>query len=202
MLSVLADSGEEKIRYVVPLRVVMAIFGVTKAMVSEYVKAGMPTPGRNKYDLVGCVRWWLARKQAEIDRQLAGLDWKDQEVRLKRAKADRQEMDNEVARGELVKAADMVEHYGRFVSAYRARTLAIGSNLAPRVLSCKTLAEAKEMIDKETWEALNELSRGMENHSDPASDDRPTAKTDRKRVGRSKPRVKSRVKRKSGVVAD
>lgn len=198
----MSDSEEETKRYVVPLAVLMAIFGVTKAMISEYGKAGMPNDGRNRYDLVACVRWWLARKQAEIDRQLEGLDWKDQEVRLKRAKADRQEMDNAVARGELLKSTDVTEQYGRLVAAYRARTLALGANLAPRVLSCKSITEAKEMIDKETWAALNELSRDAEIHRDSTPDHGSAAKTDRKPVGRRKPRTKPRVKRKDRSVAD
>lgn len=177
------------------------IFGVTQQQVSEYVKVGMPVSSRGKYDLEACVTWWVARKRAEIDSQLENLGWKEQEVRLKRAKADREEMEAAKMRGTLIEREVVLRQYGQLVSAFRARVLRIGSTVAPRAIGC-TAAQMKQMIDDEVWDALSELSRGEDVPRGTQTDSSSPTTAHGVRMGGRKPRPKSRKRIRAGAVAD
>jgi len=182
----LTGKGSNPERIEVKSKLLERVFAVTHQQISEYAKSGMPRIAEGRYDLEACVHWWLERKRAEVESRLDNLEWKEQETRLKRAKASREEMQLEVDRGKLRPVADMEQEYGQLVANCRARLLPIGSTVAPRGIGCRTVAELKKLIDDEIWDALNELSRGHDNLRQDRKDTKATTPVKRKRVGRRK----------------
>jgi hypothetical protein len=192
--------GSNADRIWVRIGVLERIFGVTQQQISEYVKSGMPRSEYAKYDLESSVHWWLDRKRAEVDAQLEALEWKEQETRLKRAKAGQEEINLEIMRGKVRPVVEMEREYGQLVANCRARLLPIGATVAPRGIGCKDVAELKKIIDDEIWDALSELSK---QDDQPTQENTSTSTTSHgKRVGRRKPRPQSRKRRGTGKVAD
>lgn len=168
-------------------------------MISEYVKAGMPIGERGRYPAAACVKWWIDRKNADLQAQLDNLDWKDQEVRLKRAKADAQEMENAKTRGELITREDVRQGYVRVATSIRNRFLAMPTRVAPRVVACRTVPEAKQLLDNEVYTILDELSRfGFVDQRGPGT----SSPADRKPVGGRKKDAKPRSKRRARKVGN
>jgi len=174
-----------------------AIFHVSQQMISEYVKAGMPRPDHGKYDLEACVMWWVDRQRAAMDKKLSELGREEQETRLKRIQAEKQELIVAQMRGEIVRVDEVNDEYGRVVAAARSRMLSMSSKLAPAVIACTSAIDAQVVIEAAVREVLQELGTANFAKQLPVAS---TAKPDNEPVGGRKPRPKSRGKRRAGTV--
>lgn len=60
--------------------------------------------------------------------------------------------------GKLIDAEKIAEWWTRIISAAKTRVLAVPTKAAPLVLGCKTLAQVKEILEQQLYDALAELS--------------------------------------------
>jgi phage terminase Nu1 subunit (DNA packaging protein) len=109
----------------------------------------------------GTKKWLMARVVKHLQGQGAGpqkLDRGQEDARLKRAQADKLEMELALRRGELVAAEDVGEYLAGILSALRAKMLALPKRLAPVVIGLKKPAEVSNRMEKDVHEALLELA--------------------------------------------
>jgi phage terminase Nu1 subunit (DNA packaging protein) len=76
---------------------------------------------------------------------------------LAKEQADGKEMENEVSRGELVHIKDVGKNMEKGLVKVRNRLLAIPTDVSQEVMTCDTVAEAQEVIERAILGALNEL---------------------------------------------
>lgn len=86
-----------------------------------------------------------------------GADLSEERARLAKEQADGKEMENEVSRGELVHIKDVGKNLERSLTKVRNRLLAIPTDISQEVMTCDTVAEAQEVIERAILGALNEL---------------------------------------------
>ena len=132
------------------------IFGVTKARIRQLVKEGMPKTARNKYPLVGCVRWYVAYWKTKADYSDTTIN--KHQRRLIQARADKAEMEVKIKRGDLVHA-DQVKNRA-IKSGVMIRTLleSIGNKVAPVLVDLDKPAPIADVINKEINEVLLKLA--------------------------------------------
>lgn len=151
--------GRKQEQILVPCATLERVFRVSQQMISEYVKAGMPRADRGRYDLAACTEWYLDRKRAEIEQKLDDLDWKEQDTRLKRAKARIAEMEADQLQGSVVNKEIVRNEYARVANNIRSRLLGIGGSLSPQLVGISSVQAVQKMLDDSIWNALDELSR-------------------------------------------
>jgi phage terminase Nu1 subunit (DNA packaging protein) len=93
----------------------------------------------------------------EISRSKAIDEFRRQQARLYKAKADQAEMERDKRRGELVETDEVGELLAMAVSITRNRLLAIPSRLAPRMIGIKSAPAAKDLLDAAINEAMKDL---------------------------------------------
>jgi phage terminase Nu1 subunit (DNA packaging protein) len=120
---------------------------------------GPPWTGAG-YDAVRFGKWLrnLWQKQAGVGANGETYDYESERARLTKAQADKAELESAELRGEMVRADDLIEEWGRMVGSLRSRLLSIPSKTAPVSRAATTDEEAKTLIEAEIIEALEELS--------------------------------------------
>lgn len=123
----------------------------------------------------------------------------DQErARLAHAQAIRTEIEVSKLRGELIEVAAVFRVWGKVISDLRSRLLGLPTRAAPMLIGCRTMPKIRDELERQVYEALNELADidptqylvDADAHASKAA-----TKAKRKRVGRSKPRTKPRKRR-------
>ena len=87
------------------------------------------------------------------------LDYQEQRTRLTAAQADKQELEAEVLRGELLPKDTLEEILGRLIVAARSKLLAIPT-AAAGVVGSMSEAEVCGYLEERIHRALNELAGG------------------------------------------
>lgn len=104
---------------------------------------------------------WLKR------RHLRGLgvaddgkvyDYETERARLTKAQADKTELEAKELRGEMVRADEVIEEWGRMLGAARSRLLSLPTKIAPLARAAAGDEVAARLIETEILEALAELS--------------------------------------------
>ncbi|OQP00866.1 hypothetical protein B1689_07545 [Geobacillus sp. 44C] len=98
---------------------------------------------------------WIKAQMADSDEE---LDLKKEKTLLTRANRQKVELELQIMRGELHRSEDVRRVMNDMLSAFRARCLAIPSKAAPRLQGQTDLAVIQDVIKKEVYEALTELS--------------------------------------------
>ena len=134
-------------------------FGVTTRMVSHYVEKGMPKVRKGRFDLNVCWRWRFDEKQKEIDERTANLDKDKQDARLKRVQADLKERELAELDSRLVDVDTISVWVDRIFAGVRAGFLSLPTKLAPQVIACTSVNEAKVILEREIHQAMRDVSR-------------------------------------------
>ena len=150
----------------------------------------MPRISRGEYDMVGCVHWYVDFLHAQIQAARRGDETEQQaRARLVKASANLKELELAREQGRLITQDTVKMLWERVVVAFKNRLLIIPTKLPQRLVACTQIAEMKQLLEQELYEAMHELSttvvdtesappRSMDNGAD-----EPAAKADRKRVG-------------------
>ena len=85
------------------------------------------------------------------------LDLGAERARLAKEQADAKEMENAVERGELVYIEAVAKEFEEQLLKAKTKLLAIPSKIAAEVHACANVKEAKELIEINLTDALNEL---------------------------------------------
>ena len=134
---------------------VAEIFGAAPSTIESWVRKGCPriskgAPGRQaQYDTVEVYRWLIGGQELDLNQERAKLAV-EQRKRI--------EMQNEEASGRLIDTAEVHKAWTKYVAACRAKLLAMPTKLAPVMLGVTSPTEAKDLIKKAVYEALDELA--------------------------------------------
>lgn len=141
------------------------LLSVTVRTITDWQREpDFPTPtkrsGRNTYDATVVVKWWRDR---EIGRLIEGddgtlLDLAQERAKLARAQRIRQELLYQVDLGQFVSAEETGVAWGRLVTNFRARMLAIPNKAASLVAGEDRVPVCAEILRAAVYEALTELS--------------------------------------------
>jgi phage terminase Nu1 subunit (DNA packaging protein) len=139
---------------------IAGLLNLTPRWVRQLAKEGViPKPERGKYDLTGAVQGYVKYLQARADgRGVEGQDAHTERVRLVRARARRAELEADALEGTLLLENDVVFAWQQIISAFRARTLAIPSRLAPQLVMIHDRKTIQAILTQEVRAALQELS--------------------------------------------
>ena len=130
-------------------------FGVTKQSISNYASEGMPKRARGEFDLVECMRWYIARikeSTAEKVRDLAR-----EQIRLTAASAEIKEITAAQMRGELIPLEIYEREVGRMFGVVRQGFLSLPARIAPQLEGLARL-EIKQRLADPVREILSALS--------------------------------------------
>jgi phage terminase Nu1 subunit (DNA packaging protein) len=85
-------------------------------------------------------------------------DYQHERARLTHLQAEKIELENNIAKGDLIPADVVTATWTEAVMNMRARILAMPSRIAHSVFAAKDYAEAHEIVKAACYEALNEIS--------------------------------------------
>lgn len=129
-------------------------------MVNDLIARGTITKKpRGQYDLEEAVKEYVRHiREVAAGRLRAGdLDLAEERARLAKEQADAKEMENSIARGDLVMIDDVADQFGKQLTAVRTRLLAIPVKAAPLLIGMDRPVEIQDILERLMEEALNEL---------------------------------------------
>lgn len=143
--------------------------GVSKAMVTKYVRKGLPLTPEGRIDLAAGRAW----VEANIDRLPAsarggraargagklGETLTAARARKESALASLHELELRLRRGELLEAGQVEAAWTKHILAARERLLGLPGKLAPRVLGKTDVIEIQEAIRREIYHSLTALGQ-------------------------------------------
>jgi len=120
----------------------------------------IPSEKRGKvrwFDTAAVARWM---EQRAIRRAPAPPppDLEEAKARKLSAEAELAEYQLAQARGEFIAVADLDAKVGPMLDTFRAKLLAIPGRLAPHVVACRDIADARDLLERELAMVLAELS--------------------------------------------
>lgn len=188
-----------------------AILGVVPMTISRLQDQGFPClkkgegRGENEYDTEACVQWLIQREVRKLTQTEEGrfIDYEAERARLTSEQADKVAMENEVRRGKLVDSEHVAVLWANILTNVKTKLLGIPTKTAPRLVGCKSIPVARDILNRQITEVLNELVS-----ADPtvvgSSEESPVAapEPDGEPVGGSVPPAKRRKQRRAGTVVD
>lgn len=139
------------------------LFGISTRMVRNLINADVIHKEPNgRLDREKCITPYIEH----LRKQAAGRISKDgkydliaERARLAKAQADKTELELKIKKGELM-YVDVVEHGWKcLVHAARSKFLALPTKMAPQLAACQTPAEVQQLLKKEIYAAMTELSQ-------------------------------------------
>jgi hypothetical protein len=131
--------------------------GVSRGRISQMESDGViERAGKNRYKLnsvPAAFIWLRSRDTDQTD------EWRKARVRWMNEKSRLTELERLRAEGEYLPKAQVLEGWSRLVMVCRQRLLALPSKIAVQVKMATTIAKVAEIIRREIYEALAELSR-------------------------------------------
>jgi phage terminase Nu1 subunit (DNA packaging protein) len=146
--------------------------GVSKAMVTKYVRKGLPVTPHGAIDLASGREWVEknidrlppaahgSRKKDKTDR--SGEDLTMARTRKESALASLHELELRLRENELAEVSDIAAVWESLVSAAQNRMLGLASKLA-RMLTTGDVQERQEIIEREIRSALSSLTEYQPN---------------------------------------
>lgn len=185
------------------------VFGVSTETISAWCRKGCPfkTRGRHghsyTFHLTDVVAWRVEdlHNQSQAERKSGTPS--DAFKRKAEAEAELKEMELAKARGDLLHRDMVSQVFTSGILSCRSRLLSIPTKTAPLLISCKTIQQIQQVLQKVIDDALTELAdvklseEPLSGHDGAVGT---TAARDRKRVGRSKATPQSRKQRRARPV--
>lgn len=143
--------------------------GVSRVAISELQRRGVVdlTQGLEHARLAYCSH--LRQVAAGHLSEDGELDITAERARLAMHQADKQEMDNQVRRGELLEADVVVGQVGRLIDDAKAALLALPTSIAAEVRATATQAEAQALLKGAIHQALHGLAQSVTDTLDPST---------------------------------
>lgn len=145
-----------------------AYFGVTAATLSNWVKSGCPRVKHGYYD-IKAVTEWNEKKEGDRLAEVAKTDPSKMtpsqmkthyDALLKQAQFESTLIKNQIASGEYLSKAEIVESLSGFFSVFKSSTLGLGHELGLTVSSYVDADEARR-IDQMIGERINDALQQM-----------------------------------------
>lgn len=175
---------------------------LSKPRITQLVKEGMPQAGRNQYEPVQCMYWYIGTLRRHVRSRMSenqdgtSTSVEQERKRLLRAQAEREEIALAKDRGDLVSLADHERILSDLIQTTRAHVRAVAPRVAQDLVgeTSRTMIQAK--LEKAHDEALVALSKIVP-RIPPEVPDHPEPvpvkpkKTKRKPIKKAKRKVKS-----------
>lgn len=157
----------------VPVDTVAKIFNVTTRRVQQLVTEGkIPKPIRGQYNLLLCIRTYIGFLQDSLKGQDTAPDsLKKHRARLTAARADVAELERDAMAAKQVPIEQVDATWATAVGTMRSRLLTIPSKVAARIHAAKTTNDAQEIVRREIFDVLEELSKVSVASDQPADQD-------------------------------
>jgi|GEM_PF-282773 len=135
------------------------IIGTTARRVQQLAQDGIFKPvGRGKYNLAECVQAYIEYKSKDTIAEEAILEKLEAEAKLKKAKALIADLEAKELQGKMHRSEDVAAMTEDLIYAIRSALLALPGRLAMDVSSAESAAEAADIIRKEVYLVMEELS--------------------------------------------
>lgn len=135
---------------------------LSQPSVSNLVKSAIIEPqARGRYDLDECRIAYIRHLRASASGRQGGsgpLSLEGERARLAKEQADAKAMENQVTRGELVKAADVSVAWEQIGTEVKRVLLSIPSDLAPLLEGTMSTAKREALLRDRIEEALEALT--------------------------------------------
>lgn len=161
------------------------ILGVTDRRIRQLVKEGAVSRiDHGKFDLPKTIQQyiaWIGMKKEQKNEQTN--EYRREKSLLVRANRQKAELELKKIERDLHKAEDVRQVMNHMNGVFRARCLKIPQNVAPKIVGNKELPIVQEIIKKEVYEALTELSNYDPDLIDRDENTEDTSKNKSKRTG-------------------
>jgi hypothetical protein len=140
--------------------VIARLFGVSERRVQQMAKEGIiPKAVKGKYDLVGCVRGYIAFLQDRaFGKNVMLIDAHQERARLLKAQADKTELEFHLLNRELIPISEVETGWAALVVAFRSRLLGLPTRGAHLAIGITDFHEVENALRELVHEALTELS--------------------------------------------
>jgi phage terminase Nu1 subunit (DNA packaging protein) len=143
---------------------VAAALNVTPRRVQQLVELGLPREAHGEYDLGKCLVWYIRYLQAALERRDPDLDTinvalRSERQRLTKAQADREELELQRARSEVIPVLVFEERMSYLIRSARQRLLVLPARIAHQLVGLDAL-QIKSALARAVHDALIALSRG------------------------------------------
>ncbi|HUX58133.1 MAG TPA: hypothetical protein VMV77_14240 [Bacteroidales bacterium] len=133
------------------------LFDVTERYIQRLAKDGVIIKTkRGFYDLAGSVRGYIKFLRDAAEGK--SVDLEEQKKRLYRLRADKAQIEIDLAKAEVINVDEAMKAWGQVVMIVRSRILAIPKKTAPLMVGIKRIAEAEDILKRVTNETLRELA--------------------------------------------
>lgn len=139
---------------------VAAHLGVSLKYMNDLIAKGyIEKRDRGQYDLDECRRSYIHNlREAAAGRAANGdLDLAAERARLAKEQADAKEMENAIARGELVHIDQIVKDFEAQLTKVRTKMLSVPTKVAAEAHAVATVKEVQQIVETSIVEALSEL---------------------------------------------
>jgi phage terminase Nu1 subunit (DNA packaging protein) len=155
----LSDKDLKGKTVVVSTAEISEILGLSDRRIRQLEKEGaLVKIRRGKYDLKASVQRYIEYIKEQAEKTEEELNLTKEKTLLTRANRQKVELELQIMQGELHRSEDVRRVMNNMLGAFRARVLAIPSKAAPQLLAQTDLAVVQDIIKKEVYEALQELS--------------------------------------------
>ena len=140
--------------------VIARLFGVSERRIQQLAKDGIiPKAEKGKYELVGCVRGYIAFLQERaFGKDVMTIDAHQERARLLKAQADKTELEVKMLNRTLIPVEEVKSDWSAMAVAFRTRLLGLPTRGAHSATGLKEFHEVEQALRELVHEALNELS--------------------------------------------
>ena len=142
------------------------ILGKTGRTLRYWTDQGAPRNADGTYSIPDLVEWLITKSASSG----GDLNLEAERARLAKEQADKTALENEVRRGRLVEAEEVLRTWTDLIAAARARLLAMPSKLGPMLTNVGDANVAASRIREEVYAALSELAEPVGSSSGSSAD--------------------------------
>lgn len=144
---------------VVTTSVISDIFNMSQRRVRQLVEEGIIDRVKNgSFELMPTVKKYILYLKASGDSKGGEIDLIKEKAMHERAKREIAEMELAQMKGIMHNAADVEKVMNDMLAAFRAKLLGMPSKVAPLLIAQNEIAIIQDILQKEVYEALEELS--------------------------------------------
>ncbi|KMT22996.1 hypothetical protein [Clostridium cylindrosporum] len=139
------------------------IFGITDRRVRQLAEEGIIVRvKKGRYDLVESIKAYIVYLKTNQDikesKSDADLDYDREKAMHERVKREMAELNLAEMKGQIHYADDVENVMNDMLSNFRSKVLSMASKLAPILIARSDVNQIQDMINKESYEVLEELS--------------------------------------------
>lgn len=139
------------------------IFGITDRRVRQLAEEGViARVKKGRYDLVESIKGYIVYLKTNQDikesKSEADLDYDMERAKHERIKREIAELNLAEMKGQIHYADDVEKVMNDMLSNFRSKVLSMASKLAPILIARNDINQIQDMINKEAYEVLEELS--------------------------------------------